>query len=118
VRSDSGGAKTPWLIPQCPILSALPSIRSGLRITRVGTVLVAAREPCSAEALDLSRAVVVSPPNLSAPEKKAVEMLVEEVEKRTPVRHEGELNLAWYGESGGGGSGRGCRVAEVWRIKK
>lgn len=37
-------------------------------------------------ALDLKSAVVVSPPNLSGPEKKAVTMLVEEVEKRTLVR--------------------------------
>jgi alpha-glucuronidase len=38
------------------------------------------------EALDLSRAVVVSPPELSGPDKKAVTMLVEEVEKRTGIR--------------------------------
>src|SRR6266516_1515388 len=36
-------------------------------------------------ALDLKPAVVVSPPNLSSPEKKAVTMLIEEVEKRTHV---------------------------------
>src|SRR5213080_991989 len=37
-------------------------------------------------ALDLSKAVVVSPEKLSGPEKKAVTMLVEEVEKRTQIR--------------------------------
>src|SRR6185369_3401001 len=37
-------------------------------------------------ALDLSKAVVVSPTILSIPEKKVVAMLVEEVEKRTQVR--------------------------------
>jgi hypothetical protein len=36
--------------------------------------------------LDLSNAVVVSPLNLRGPEKKAVMMLVEEVEKRTQIR--------------------------------
>lgn len=39
-----------------------------------------------AKALDLSNAVVVSPPGLSDPENKAVQMLVEEVEKRTGIR--------------------------------
>jgi len=34
-------------------------------------------------ALDLQNAVVVSPPSLSGPEKRAVTMLIEEVEKRT-----------------------------------
>src|SRR5467141_1722633 len=37
-------------------------------------------------ALDLSKAVVVFPENLSGPEKKAVTMLVEEVDKRTHIR--------------------------------
>jgi hypothetical protein len=36
-------------------------------------------------ALDLTKAVVLSPPNLSGPEAKAVAMLVEEVEKRSAV---------------------------------
>ena len=36
--------------------------------------------------LDLTKAVVVSSPNLSGPEKKAVAMLIEEVEKRTQIR--------------------------------
>lgn len=51
------------------------------------------------------------------------------IEKPTPLRllefdipHEatehGELDLAWYGEPGLGGNGRGCQVAEVWLIKK
>jgi hypothetical protein len=42
---------------------------------------LAAAEP----ALDLSRAVINTPPDLSGPEKKAVAMLVEEVEKRTQL---------------------------------
>ena len=40
-------------------------------------------------ALDLSKAVVVSPETLSGPEKKAVTMLVEEVDKRSEIRWEG-----------------------------
>ncbi len=40
--------------------------------------------PC--RAVDLSQAVVVVPDNLSGPEKKAVEMLVDEVQKRTQIR--------------------------------
>src|SRR6266496_155968 len=39
-------------------------------------------------ALDLSKAVVVSPENLSGPEKKALSLLVEEVDKRTNIRWE------------------------------
>jgi hypothetical protein len=30
----------------------------------------------------------------------------------------GNLTLSWYGQSGRGGNGRGCQVAEVWLIKK
>ncbi len=51
------------------------------------------------------------------------------IEKPTPLQplefdvpHEatehGELDLAWYGEPGLGGNGRGCQVAEVWLIRK
>src|SRR5215813_406482 len=39
-----------------------------------------------AQHLDLTKATVVAPANLSAPEKKAVAMLVEEVEKQTQLR--------------------------------
>ena len=46
---------------------------SGTQIEQTGTI-------------DLSQAVVVLPPELSGPEKKAVEMLVGEVEKRTRIR--------------------------------
>ena len=37
-------------------------------------------------ALDLTRAVVVTPGKLSGPEEKAVAMLLDEVEKRTQIR--------------------------------
>lgn len=49
-------------------------------------MLIAAPLLCRASALDFSAAVVVVPANLSGPEKKSVEMLVEEVEKRTAIR--------------------------------
>src|SRR5690242_20012331 len=39
-----------------------------------------------ARAADLSKAVVVAPANLAGPEKKAVDMLVDEVHKRTAIR--------------------------------
>ena len=39
-----------------------------------------------AGALDLGRALVLTPPGLSAPEKRAVRMLMEEAEKRTHLR--------------------------------
>jgi hypothetical protein len=29
----------------------------------------------------------------------------------------GELTLAWYGEPGLGGNGRGCQVSEVWLVR-
>ncbi len=41
--------------------------------------------PCPGLSI-LSQAVVVVPDNLSGPEKKAVEMLVDEVQKRTQIR--------------------------------
>src|SRR5438128_2138110 len=36
--------------------------------------------------VDLTRAVIVTPANLTPPEGKAITMLVEEVEKRTQIR--------------------------------
>ena len=41
-----------------------------------------------ATALDLSRATVVFPSTVSSPEKKAITMLIEEVQKRTQIRWE------------------------------
>src|SRR3954471_6712994 len=43
-------------------------------------------QAAASHALDLSNAVVVMPAEFSAQEKKAVSMLVEEVEKRTQLR--------------------------------
>ncbi len=39
-----------------------------------------------AASMDLGKCVVVTPPQLSGPEKKAIQVLVEEVEKRTQIR--------------------------------
>src|SRR5688500_18021816 len=38
--------------------------------------------------INLDQAVVVSPPGLSGPERKAVNMLIEEIERRTRIRLE------------------------------
>jgi hypothetical protein len=52
---------------------------------------------CYAAELDLSKAVVFAPPALSAREKKAVQVLVEEIEKRTQIRL--QTTAAWPPES-------------------
>src|SRR5436190_24188125 len=49
-------------------------------------------------ALDLNKAVVVYPPKLSTPERKAITMLVEEVEKRTQIRWTAQSN--WPNSAG------------------
>ena len=51
-----------------------------------------------AKQLDLSRAVVVAPDSLSPREKKAVEMLVDEVHKRTMVRWSVQTSMPKSGE--------------------
>ena len=47
-----------------------------------------------AAALDLTNATVVTPPGLSAPEAKAVTLLIEEVEKRSGIRWDSALEHA------------------------
>jgi len=49
-------------------------------------ILLLAASSARAATLDLTKAVVVAPPALSVPEKKAIAVLVEEVEKRTQIR--------------------------------
>src|SRR6266481_5757718 len=56
------------------------------RIILLGSAFLASLSHSAA--LDLSKAVVVFPVNLSRPEEKAVTMLVEEVDKRTRIRWE------------------------------
>ena len=58
--------------------------RIPLALFAAGLLLLAL--PAAAAALDLTRAVVVTSANLYAREKKAVTLLVEEVEKRTRIR--------------------------------
>ena len=50
-----------------------------------------------AVALDVTKAIVVSPANLSGPEKKAVTMLIEEVARRARIRWENKTS--WPGAS-------------------
>ena len=78
--------------------------------------------------LDVTRSVVVGPPDPSAQERQAICMLIEEVEKRIQIRWEqrkraspeatqgGRLTLRWFREPGHAGSGTGCGVSEVWLI--
>ena len=59
---------------------------SDFRRNRAVILALFAATSVQAGSLDLKNAVVVSPPGLSGPEQKAVQMLIEEVEKRTHVR--------------------------------
>ncbi|HEV2948241.1 MAG TPA: hypothetical protein VGX70_12760 [Gemmataceae bacterium] len=61
------------------------------------TLWVLAAQPLTAGELDLHKAVVVSPGKLSKQEKKAVALLVEEVQKRTLIRW--EVTRTWPAES-------------------
>jgi hypothetical protein len=49
-------------------------------------VFCAGPAPAAEQVVDLTRAVIVTPSGLSGPEKKAVAMLADEVEKRTQIR--------------------------------
>ena len=64
---------------------------------RILSLLALAITVLPAQAFDLRTAVVVSPAKLSAPERKAVTMLVEEVEKRTGIRW--EQSSVWPGSN-------------------
>ncbi len=68
-----------------------PSIIAPKRLSLAVVVMVLLTS-VSASALDLSRAIVIAPEGLSRLEKKAVTMLVEEVEKRSQVRWEVRTN--------------------------
>src|SRR4051812_42462023 len=63
--------------------------------TRPGAVLVLLAVCITAEAqtLDLTKATIVAPAGLSRPEKKAVAMLVEEVQKRTQLQW--PVSVSW-----------------------
>jgi len=55
-------------------------------LSKLLSLVILLVEPASANGLDLKDAVIVSPAGLSGPERKAVLMLAEEVEKRTHIR--------------------------------
>ena len=55
-------------------------------LARIGAISFLVCAPVSSHALDLGRAVVVFPADFGGPQRKAVTMLVEEVEKRTGIR--------------------------------
>ena len=68
--------------------------------SRVGLILLfffSLSRLCSASSIELAGAVVVAPPSLSQTEKKAVTVLVEEIEKRTQIRL--QTSNAWPAES-------------------
>jgi hypothetical protein len=60
-------------------------------------ITAAGKSTAAEPSLDLSRAVIVTPAALSGPEKKAVAMLAEEVEKRTQIRW--RQSDTWPGEA-------------------
>lgn len=75
------GRKTPW-------------VRLGI----LGLVLLGdSSGPIWAADLDLRKVMIVSPDNLNKQEKKAVALLLDEVEKRTLIRW--EVTSAWPAES-------------------
>src|SRR5688572_14007421 len=60
----------------------------------IGVVLLASALAVTAQdKLDLSRAIVVSTGNLTSPEQKAIEMLRDEVERRTGIRWEHAIGM-------------------------
>lgn len=66
------------------------SFPGSLRLIVFGIIVLA---HCRARALELSGAVLVSPPNATRPERKAVQMVVDEVAKRTRINWPVTSNL-------------------------
>ncbi len=62
------------------------SARSAAWLVLYLFVVPVSRATTAEPVVDLSRAVIVTPPGLSGPERKAVALLVDEVEKRTGLR--------------------------------
>src|SRR5258708_4140192 len=84
---------SPSLIRLTSILMPDVFIKSRTLVAFVLGVCVFVADVPGATALDLSRATVVIPSTLSNPEKKAVTMLIEEVQKRTQIHW--ETKSAW-----------------------
>ncbi len=60
--------------------------RAASRLLAAGLIVsLAARSIAGEPAVDLTRAIIVTPPGLTGPERKAVAMLADEVEKRTQL---------------------------------
>jgi len=59
-----------------------------LSVLSLSALLAAAPLPAAESVVDLTHAAVLTPPNLSGPEEKAVRMLIDEVEKRSLVSWE------------------------------
>jgi len=85
----------------------------GRFLLAVGVVWAVGQVP----AMDVSRAVVVSPATFSGPEKKAVAMLVEEVEKRTQIRWEAAHSAPSSGVPVIAVRGGGAGAAEGYSIR-
>lgn len=60
--------------------------RTGYFVATIWMVIAVMLAITRTQAIELSNAVIVSPPDLLAPERKAVQVLIEEIEKRTQVR--------------------------------
>src|SRR6516165_7910837 len=73
------------------------AFRVSLGVCVLITAEALAPYPACAADLDLGKAVVVAPANLTSPESKALNMLVEEVQKRTLIRW--EIAQAWPADS-------------------
>jgi len=73
-----------------PAATGAIAIASPVRLLLIAFLVFGGQRISSAA--DLSRTVVVTPATLSAPERKAVAMLVEEVERRTQLRWSVETN--------------------------
>ncbi len=78
-----------------PNLSSV--FRALLWVCALITAEALAPRPARAADLDLAKAVIVAPANLTGPESKALNMLVEEVHKRTLIRW--EIAHAWPADS-------------------
>src|SRR6266568_1955546 len=70
----------------CKRISSQTMTRTFGSLSKLLSLVILLVEPAPANGLDLKDAVIVSPAGLSGPERKAVLMLAEEVEKRTHIR--------------------------------
>jgi hypothetical protein len=81
IAATSGAAFAPRRLADVDSTAGAPADRR-FAVTGVG------------QTIDLTRAVVVAPADFSGPERKAVEMLIEEIERRTQLRLERKASAA------------------------